>query len=178
MRPAGAPGTSQVVEQIKALLAKLVPAQEVQDLTVEGPWVERGLALVKACFVRGYAPFCGRLPMVPARWMVAETARRGGACLQQEHPAPPAGEVRARLSHGMAARLSAAPGCGASRWIFAAAGRLAWIRRARVRESVCKAWPQAEWDVLRVGRGMLDGVARRYGLAPKCGWAPQGRTSC
>ncbi len=40
-------GTSQVVEQIKALLAKLVPVHEVQDLTVEGPSVERELALVK-----------------------------------------------------------------------------------------------------------------------------------
>ena len=40
-------GTELVVEQIKALLAKLVPVHRVQDLTVEGPHVERELALVK-----------------------------------------------------------------------------------------------------------------------------------
>ncbi len=40
-------GTAQVIEQIKALLAKLVPVHEVQDLTVEGRAVERELALVK-----------------------------------------------------------------------------------------------------------------------------------
>jgi acetolactate synthase-1/3 small subunit len=36
-----------VIEQIKALLAKLVPVHRVQDLTLEGPHVERELALVK-----------------------------------------------------------------------------------------------------------------------------------
>ena len=40
-------GTAYVIEQIKALLAKLVPVHRVQDLTVEGPAVERELALVK-----------------------------------------------------------------------------------------------------------------------------------
>jgi acetolactate synthase-1/3 small subunit len=40
-------GTELVIEQIKALLAKLVPVHRVQDLTVEGPHVERELALVK-----------------------------------------------------------------------------------------------------------------------------------
>jgi acetolactate synthase-1/3 small subunit len=40
-------GTEAVIEQIKALLAKLVPVHMVQDLTVEGPHVERELALVK-----------------------------------------------------------------------------------------------------------------------------------
>lgn len=40
-------GTEFVIEQIKALLAKLVPVHRVQDLTVEGPHVERELALVK-----------------------------------------------------------------------------------------------------------------------------------
>ncbi len=40
-------GTAFVIEQIKALLAKLVPVHEVQDLTVEGPHVARELALVK-----------------------------------------------------------------------------------------------------------------------------------
>jgi len=40
-------GTSQVIEQIKALLEKLVPVRKVSDLTIEGPHVERELALVK-----------------------------------------------------------------------------------------------------------------------------------
>ena len=40
-------GTEFVIEQIKALLAKLVPVRRVQDLTVEGPHLERELALVK-----------------------------------------------------------------------------------------------------------------------------------
>lgn len=40
-------GTPAVIEQIKALLARLVPVHHVQDLTVEGPHVERELALVK-----------------------------------------------------------------------------------------------------------------------------------
>src|ERR671920_2515797 len=40
-------GTEFVIEQIKALLAKLVPVHRVQDLTVEGPHLSRELALVK-----------------------------------------------------------------------------------------------------------------------------------
>jgi acetolactate synthase I/III small subunit len=40
-------GTEFVIEQIKSLLAKLVPVHKVQDLTVLGPHVERELALVK-----------------------------------------------------------------------------------------------------------------------------------
>jgi acetolactate synthase-1/3 small subunit len=36
-----------VIEQIKALLDKLVPVHRVSDLTVEGPHLERELALVK-----------------------------------------------------------------------------------------------------------------------------------
>jgi acetolactate synthase-1/3 small subunit len=40
-------GTAQVIEQIKALLDKLVPVHKVADLTVEGAHVERELALVK-----------------------------------------------------------------------------------------------------------------------------------
>ncbi len=40
-------GTAQVIEQIKALLDKLVPVHKVADLTVEGPCLERELALVK-----------------------------------------------------------------------------------------------------------------------------------
>ena len=43
-------GTPQVIEQIKATLGRIVPVHEVHDLTVEGPSVERELALLK---VRG-----------------------------------------------------------------------------------------------------------------------------
>lgn len=40
-------GTSIVIEQIKKLLEKMVPVHNVHDLTVEGPHVERELALLK-----------------------------------------------------------------------------------------------------------------------------------
>ena len=40
-------GTPMVIEQIKAQLGRLVPVHRVRDLTVEGPSVERELALVK-----------------------------------------------------------------------------------------------------------------------------------
>ena len=40
-------GTPQVIEQIKATLGRIVPVHEVHDLTVEGPSVERELALLK-----------------------------------------------------------------------------------------------------------------------------------
>ena len=40
-------GTPQVIEQIKHQLARIVPVHEVHDLAVEGPSVERELALVK-----------------------------------------------------------------------------------------------------------------------------------
>ncbi|HQU69196.1 MAG TPA: acetolactate synthase small subunit [Albidovulum sp.] len=40
-------GTPSVIEQIKAQLGRLVPVYEVHDLTVEGPSVERELALFK-----------------------------------------------------------------------------------------------------------------------------------
>jgi len=43
-------GTPMIIEQIKAQLGRLVPVHGVNDLTVEGPHVERELALVK---VRG-----------------------------------------------------------------------------------------------------------------------------
>ena len=43
-------GTPMIIEQIKAQLMRLVPVHHVSDLTVEGPHVERELALVK---VRG-----------------------------------------------------------------------------------------------------------------------------
>jgi acetolactate synthase-1/3 small subunit len=40
-------GTEVVIEQIKRLLEKMIPVYKVHDLTVEGPHVERELALVK-----------------------------------------------------------------------------------------------------------------------------------
>ena len=40
-------GTPMIIEQIKAQLERLVPVHGVSDLTVEGPHVERELALVK-----------------------------------------------------------------------------------------------------------------------------------
>jgi len=40
-------GTPMVIEQIKAQLDRLVPVHGVSDMTVEGPHVERELALVK-----------------------------------------------------------------------------------------------------------------------------------
>ena len=40
-------GTPQILEQIKAQLGRLVPVHRVSDLTLEGPRVERELALVK-----------------------------------------------------------------------------------------------------------------------------------
>ncbi len=40
-------GTPMVIEQIKAQLDRLVPVHRVHDLTVEGPHIERELALIK-----------------------------------------------------------------------------------------------------------------------------------
>ena len=40
-------GTPMIIEQIKAQLDRLVPVYRVRDLTVEGPHIERELALVK-----------------------------------------------------------------------------------------------------------------------------------
>jgi acetolactate synthase-1/3 small subunit len=40
-------GTPQIIEQIKAQLGRLVPVHRVSDLTIEGPHVEREMALVK-----------------------------------------------------------------------------------------------------------------------------------
>ena len=40
-------GTPMIIEQIKAQLGRLVPVHSVGDLTLEGPHVERELALVK-----------------------------------------------------------------------------------------------------------------------------------
>jgi acetolactate synthase-1/3 small subunit len=40
-------GTPMIIEQIKAQLSRLVPVHKVHDLTDEGPFVERELALIK-----------------------------------------------------------------------------------------------------------------------------------
>ena len=40
-------GTPMILEQIKAQLDRLVPIHSVADLTLEGPYVERDLALIK-----------------------------------------------------------------------------------------------------------------------------------
>lgn len=40
-------GTPMIIEQMKAQLDRLVPVHNVRDLTVDGPAVERELALVK-----------------------------------------------------------------------------------------------------------------------------------
>src|SRR5579871_834235 len=40
-------GTPMVIEQIKAQLDRLVPVHKVHDLTLDGPAVERELALIK-----------------------------------------------------------------------------------------------------------------------------------
>lgn len=40
-------GTPAVIEQIKAQLGRMVPVHNVNDLTVEGPSVERELAMIK-----------------------------------------------------------------------------------------------------------------------------------
>src|ERR1700733_6140095 len=40
-------GTRMIIEQIKAQLSRLVPVRKVPDLTDEGPFVERELALIK-----------------------------------------------------------------------------------------------------------------------------------
>jgi acetolactate synthase I/III small subunit len=40
-------GTVMIIEQIKAQLSRLVPVHTVHDLTAEGPYVPRELALVK-----------------------------------------------------------------------------------------------------------------------------------
>jgi acetolactate synthase-1/3 small subunit len=40
-------GTPQVINQIKMQLERMVPVHEVADLTVEGPFVSRELALIK-----------------------------------------------------------------------------------------------------------------------------------
>lgn len=42
-------GSTKVIEQIKALLNRLIPVYEVRDLTAEGRAVERELALIKIC---------------------------------------------------------------------------------------------------------------------------------
>lgn len=40
-------GTPMIIEQIKVQLERLVPVHKVRDLTLEGPFIEREMALVK-----------------------------------------------------------------------------------------------------------------------------------
>ena len=40
-------GTQQIIEQVEAQLLRLIPIHEVSDLTREGPYIERELALIK-----------------------------------------------------------------------------------------------------------------------------------
>ena len=40
-------GTPMIIEQIKAQLSRLVPVHRVSDLTLEGAYIERELALIK-----------------------------------------------------------------------------------------------------------------------------------
>ena len=40
-------GTRMIIEQIKAQLSRLVPVHKVHDLTDEGPFLEREMALIK-----------------------------------------------------------------------------------------------------------------------------------
>ena len=40
-------GTPMIIEQIKAQLSRLVPVHKVHDLTDDGPFVEREMALIK-----------------------------------------------------------------------------------------------------------------------------------
>ncbi|HEX3863971.1 MAG TPA: acetolactate synthase small subunit [Stellaceae bacterium] len=40
-------GTPMIIEQIKAQLSRLVPVHKVHDLSEEGPFVEREMALIK-----------------------------------------------------------------------------------------------------------------------------------
>jgi acetolactate synthase-1/3 small subunit len=42
-------GTPQIIAQIKAQLERLVPVYRVTDLTEEGPYIARELALIKVC---------------------------------------------------------------------------------------------------------------------------------
>lgn len=43
-------GSDMVVEQIKALLERLIPVHKVVDITVQGPHIERELVLVKVTY--------------------------------------------------------------------------------------------------------------------------------
>ncbi len=42
-------GTPMIIEQIKAQLGRLVPVHKIRDLTIEGDYVEREMALIKVC---------------------------------------------------------------------------------------------------------------------------------
>jgi len=64
-------GTPQVIDQIKAQLARMVPVHEVHDLTVDGPSVQRELALFK---VAGRGEH--RTPGPDRRYRSSSSARR------------------------------------------------------------------------------------------------------
>ena len=66
-----ASGTPMVIEQVKNQLGRVVPVHKVSDLTIEGPHVERELALIK---VRGLAKSASRhcaspTSSAPAWWI-------------------------------------------------------------------------------------------------------------
>ena len=70
-------GTPQVIAQIKAQLERLIPVHAVADLTVEGPSVEREMALVKVnaigdkVFVFHLAFICHLFPRTHASLFLA-----------------------------------------------------------------------------------------------------------
>lgn len=67
-------GTMQVIEQIKAQLERLVPVHRVVDLTVNGPAVERELALVKVKGTGEHRVEALRIADIfRARWSTAPT---------------------------------------------------------------------------------------------------------
>ena len=84
-------GTPSVIEQIKAQLGRLVPVHEVHDLTVEGPSVERELALFKVAGqpVRSGSRRCGWPRFSAPTWWI----RRWKAS-SLKSPAPPRRSTR------------------------------------------------------------------------------------
>ena len=99
-------GTPQVLEQIKAQLARLVPVHSVSDLTQEGPFVARELALVKVAGT-GENPRRRELPVGGCRAAVAGPGWvRGRPCTR----ATPSSRLR-RANRPLA--TPSLPGCTA-----------------------------------------------------------------
>ena len=119
-------GTEFVIEQIKSLLAKLVPVQRVQDLTAEGPHVERELALVKVTGDRERL-----IAGAPARRLHARAAGRQHAGL-------------ASCSRSPARRTSSTPSSTCSSRSRSAAP--AWSRSAAARPSSRRTRRAADTD--------------------------------